>query len=200
MGLGHPSQWPSEVMYVDVGCCTTINRQPSVDDIAGAVSVYGLSSIPACSNGQDDDGDGLADYPADPGCASASDIDEHAPTLPCDDGADDDADGRIDFDARTLADAPSFQVGHGDPGCHDPRGTKENPKCQNGINDDGQIGTDFDGGVSVLGAGHGDANGRDPQCANAPWKDKEGASCGLGFEVALVLLPLAIARSARARR
>jgi RTX calcium-binding nonapeptide repeat (4 copies) len=33
----------------------------------------------ACSNGQDDDGDGRTDYPADPGCSSASDEDETDP-------------------------------------------------------------------------------------------------------------------------
>jgi hypothetical protein len=33
----------------------------------------------ACANGQDDDGDGRTDYPADPGCSSASDDDETDP-------------------------------------------------------------------------------------------------------------------------
>ncbi|MDZ7785359.1 MAG: hypothetical protein U5K56_21195 [Halioglobus sp.] len=31
---------------------------------------------PACSNGVDDDGDGLTDFPDDPGCATADDLDE----------------------------------------------------------------------------------------------------------------------------
>jgi hypothetical protein len=35
-----------------------------------------LQAITTCQNGIDDDGDTLADYPADPGCASASDGDE----------------------------------------------------------------------------------------------------------------------------
>jgi len=62
---------------------------------------------PQCSNGIDDDGDGLVDFPADPGCASATDLDEHGPTLACDDGADNDGDGLVDFKAG----------GAGDPGC-----------------------------------------------------------------------------------
>jgi hypothetical protein len=33
---------------------------------------------PRCNNSQDDDGDGLTDYPADPGCISATDDDEGA--------------------------------------------------------------------------------------------------------------------------
>jgi hypothetical protein len=60
------------------------------------------------------------------------------------------------------------------------------------VNDDSKPGTDFDGGVSVLGAGNGNPQGADPECVNKPWKAEEKAagSCGLGFEVALVLLPL----------
>ena len=187
MGLGHPALGPGEVMYVGANCCTLINREPSPDDIEGAQSVYGLSSIPACNNGIDDDGDGTEDA-ADPGCASTSDIDERAPTLPCDNGVDDDGDGRKDFDPATKAD-PLFVAGRGDPGCFDSRWLIENPKCQNGLNDDAAIGTDFDGGVSVLGAGHGDANGSDPQCVNKPWRDKEtpDSSCGIGAEIALVM-------------
>jgi hypothetical protein len=190
MGLGHPNQGPGDVMYVYANCCDVINRKPSPDDITGAQVVYGPSSIPACSNGIDDDGDGLEDL-ADPGCASASDLDERSPTLPCDNGADDDGDGRKDFDPRTHADVPNFTAGRGDPGCKDPSAPRENPKCQNGINDDNQKGTDFDGGVSVLGAGNGNPQGADPECVNKPWKSEEKSSgCGLGFEVALVLFPI----------
>jgi hypothetical protein len=36
----------------------------------------------ACSNGRDDDSDGKIDYPADPGCTSASDTDETDPPPP----------------------------------------------------------------------------------------------------------------------
>src|SRR5262245_26437285 len=42
---------------------------------------------PACSDGRDNDGDGLTDYPDDPGCTSPSDGDETdgvAPPPPCD--------------------------------------------------------------------------------------------------------------------
>ena len=197
MGLGHPLLGPGEVMYVGANCCNVINREPSPDDIAGAQSVYGLSSIPACGNGIDDDGDGTKDA-ADPGCANTSDIDERSPTLPCDNGVDDDGDGRKDFDPATKADAPAFAAGRGDKGCFDSRWLVENPRCQNGLNDDAAIGTDFDAGVSILGAGNGDANGSDPQCANKPWRDNENpdSSCGIGFEIALVLFPL----SARWRR
>ena len=57
---------------------------------------------PACSDGLDNDGDALVDYPADPGCTSQNDRDEHNdadPTPPpaaCSDGVDNDGDGRVD--------------------------------------------------------------------------------------------------------
>jgi len=38
---------------------------------------------PACSNGSDDDGDGLTDYPNDPGCTSSSDTDEYNAPVRC---------------------------------------------------------------------------------------------------------------------
>jgi uncharacterized protein YkwD len=37
---------------------------------------------PACSNGKDDDGDALVDYPADPGCTSTADTDEFNSATP----------------------------------------------------------------------------------------------------------------------
>jgi len=50
-----------------------------------------------CSNGLDDDADGAADFPADPGCTSANDASEREAGLVCDDGADNDADALADF-------------------------------------------------------------------------------------------------------
>jgi hypothetical protein len=50
---------------------------------------------PACGDGLDNDGDGLTDYPADPGCRYASSTSEKTQ---CQDGLDNDADGKRDFD------------------------------------------------------------------------------------------------------
>jgi len=69
-------------------------------------------STDACSNGIDDDGDGLVDM-ADPGCASASDRSERSAAVACDDGFDNDGDGLIDFPA--------------DPKCSSPADTSEGP-------------------------------------------------------------------------
>ncbi|MBP6912260.1 MAG: hypothetical protein KBB88_03625, partial [Candidatus Pacebacteria bacterium] len=67
-----------------------------------------------CNNGIDDDGDGLIDYPADPGCTSPTDDSEwNAPpvTYQCNNGIDDDGDGLIDYPA--------------DPGCTSPTDDSE---------------------------------------------------------------------------
>ena len=57
------------------------------------------SNLPFCGDGIDNDGDGQADYPNDPGCAGVGDRDETDPmVIPmCSDGVDNDRDGRIDY-------------------------------------------------------------------------------------------------------
>ncbi len=52
-----------------------------------------------CLNGEDDDGDGLTDYPNDPGCYRADDRDETDPETPpaCADNQDNDGDGVVDY-------------------------------------------------------------------------------------------------------
>ena len=108
-----------------------------------------------CANGVDDDGDGNVDYPADPGCSSATDNTE---TGACANGLDDDGDGSTDYpadlgcastdddsehdpalvcddgadnDGDALADFPA------DPGCASPGDLTETAACENGADDDG---------------------------------------------------------------
>lgn len=64
-----------------------------------------------CQNGINDDGDAHTDYPADPGCTSATDNDETNPQ--CIDGADNDSDTRTDYPA--------------DPGCANAQDNSESP-------------------------------------------------------------------------
>ncbi len=52
---------------------------------------------PQCSDGIDNDNDGLIDYPNDPGCLSPEDNDESNPITQCSDGIDNDGDGWIDL-------------------------------------------------------------------------------------------------------
>jgi hypothetical protein len=166
------------------------------DAQAGSVRVFDL--LPACDDGFDDDADGWADRPLDPGCAGSDDLSERSPLLVCDDGADNDGDGLADFhdaDGDGISDPPA------DPACRHPGFERENSRCQDGVNDDGAIGTDYDGGESILGAGNGDPDGPDPQCVGQPWVNTERApsSCGLGPEPALLLGVLAAVGRRRRR-
>jgi subtilisin family serine protease len=105
-----------------------------------------LAHIPQCSDGIDNDGDGLVDYPNDAGCSSPSDDSEYAPpTTACSDGADNDGDGLIDYPR--------------DPGCSSPSDTDEynappppKPACSDGIDNDGDRLVDYP---------------RDPGCTSA---------------------------------
>ncbi len=83
----------------------------------------------ACSDGEDDDGDGLVDHPEDPGCDAPTDDTETSPALPCDDGLDGDGDG--------LADAA-------DPGCAWAAAPSEEPECDDGLDNDGDLAIDAD--------------------------------------------------------
>jgi hypothetical protein len=74
----------------------TISRIQQINPVTGPVaSLEVVIAPPACSNGDDDDGDGATDYPADPGCQTASGAKEDPK---CDDGVDNDGDGGTDWD------------------------------------------------------------------------------------------------------
>ena len=151
----------------------------------------------ACADGFDNDGDGLTDA-ADPGCQGTRSPNVENPA--CNDGVDNDGDGLADFlqdvDGDGITEPP------GDPACISPDATWEAAACQDGRNNDNQTGTDWDGGISVLGIGNGDPNGPDPQCTK-PWTAKEaapsGGVCGIGPEIVVLLPLLAVARRRRAR-
>ncbi|MCA9666157.1 MAG: DUF11 domain-containing protein [Myxococcales bacterium] len=88
-------------------------------------------TLPKCSDGIDNDNDGLIDFPADPGCSSPTDSTEDDPPTPeCSDGVDNDNDGLIDAQ---------------DPGCSSPFDTSEGgaPECSDGIDNDGDGRVDF---------------------------------------------------------
>jgi probable HAF family extracellular repeat protein len=171
---------------------------PEVIPISGGET---CESVPtACTNGLDDDGDGLSDL-LDPGCAGAADLSEQTALRLCDDGIDNDGDGTADFPA--------------DPGCKSPTwsGSLERTQCQDGADNDNQIGFDFDGGASLDLDDDGFVDAQfnpatpalgapDPQCT-AAWVDREAAvavgGCGFGPELALLLPPLWWARRARRR-
>ena len=78
-----------------------------------------------CGDAIDNDGDGLTDYPDDPGCLDATDNDETDPPPPpteCSDGLDNDGDGATDFPE--------------DPSCDSPDDIREGYACPSAYSDD----------------------------------------------------------------
>ncbi len=145
-----------------------------VVDLSAYRDEIALLTFPACRNGIDDDGDGLADHPDDPGCDDPDDPSELSAELLCDDGVDNDGDGNVDYPA--------------DEGCPEPAWFTENPACSDGVDNDLDGFVDFDGGGS---------GAPDPECAGTAWRAAETEHvCGIGFELAFVLLAL---RRLRAR-
>jgi hypothetical protein len=98
-----------------------------------------------CGDGLDNDGDGRADYPDDPGCESAIDPQEAPLAVPraCSDGLDNDGDGRIDFDR----DGDGMLDADEDPGCDGAADDDELnvvlPACGDGVDNDRDGRTDF---------------------------------------------------------
>jgi hypothetical protein len=120
----------------------TYAEQPSITSLYGNVGIVvdlydyrddilAVIDQPDCSDGLDDDLDGIIDFPLDPGCDSPSDDSEADPVLACDNSIDDDNDGLIDLN---------------DPGCDSPFDGSERGagfECDNGIDDDGDALFDF---------------------------------------------------------
>ncbi len=71
------------------------------------------ANLPACSDGIDDDGDGLVDL-ADPGCNGFANRTFEDPE--CQNGLDDDGDGHIDFDGGASVNGGT-PLGTADPQC-----------------------------------------------------------------------------------
>lgn len=80
-----------------------------------------MAAKPQCKDGQDNDGDGLIDYPADPGCSSPNDRNEY--NVPLDSCADTDA-----FNVYTLGTTSGYLSGSpysNDDYCVDSSNVKE---------------------------------------------------------------------------
>jgi hypothetical protein len=129
--------------------------------------ILSVINTPTCNDGLDDDGDGLTDYPADPGCSSANDSDERDANLVCDDGVDQDGDGLVDWPE--------------DPGCSDSSDSSEQSPgliCDDGIDNEGDGLTDYP---------------EDPECTS-PTAPNEGpapyvpVTSGLGSGLLIALL------------
>ena len=146
-------------------------------------------SIEQCSDGIDNDGDGLIDFPNDPGCLDAMRVE--APQ--CSDGVDNDGDTLIDFPndpqcAYPQDDSESFsaQCGDGidndgdglidypaDPQCNFQNDNTENfGQCDNGIDDDGDGLIDFPADPGCTSPS--DPNETSPVCSDGVDNDGDG--------------------------
>jgi len=122
----------------------------------------------------DQDLDGLADYPFDPGCSSPEDDSETDPSLPCDDTVDEDGDGGTGF-----GDDPSDPTLHRDWGCEsplDPSEKREDSECDDGIDNDGDGLVDFpeDPGCETYGQWPFGSGTESPPCDDAMDNDGDG--------------------------
>ena len=103
--------------YVDalanVGLFLPIGNRPTPPPPPPPPVVAVVEPAAMCSDGIDNDNDGLIDYPNDKGCDSASDNDEQ--TYMCSDGIDNDGDGEVDLN---------------DVGCDGPTDNDETNPCR----------------------------------------------------------------------
>ena len=110
-------------------------------------------AAPQCSDTTDNDGDGLNNYPADPGCSSATDTTE-SPNPACSNNSDDDGDGDVDVDDLGCENTS---------GTYDPRDSDEfnvpPTQCNDGIDNDSDSKIDWDG--------NGNPANADPGCTSA---------------------------------
>ena len=90
-----------------------------------AFGILSLYFTAECSDGVDNDGDGLIDFPADPGCKSAESGNERRQ---CQDGLDNDGDGNFDFDGGASANH-GVALGPLDPQCTQPWRNTERPNA-----------------------------------------------------------------------
>lgn len=132
-GFNHPAnirsleQWGSAIIDVSSNSL----RFRFLNDLNQVLDEFQIVKGLTCSDGVDNDGDGLFDL-ADPGCTDGSDLTETSPLLICDDAIDNDGDGLVDTAT--------------DPGCDDVYDTSEQSlslTCDNGLDDDGDTFADM---------------------------------------------------------
>jgi hypothetical protein len=141
-----------------------------LDDPGCHGDAFAVSELPDCDDGMDNDGDGLVDYQGGAGDPGCRNRTEFAREDPeCLDGKDNDGDGFIDYPA--------------DPGCAEVWSNDESPAC------DDDVDNDLDGDVDFP---------ADQQCANAADFSEE-PTCGLGGEVVVLALLVALRRRAPPR-
>lgn len=125
----------SSTIVKEYFCTGTQSNSTNQNCVTNTTSTcVGGRCIAACEDGLDNDGDGLTDYPSDPGCISASDNSEReAAGAQCDNGVDDSDSEDI------IADYPA------DVGCAGPTDNDERNQCNDATDNDGDGRTDYQG-------------------------------------------------------
>jgi len=129
-----------------------------LNDVAGTNYYVPAYSSPICNDGIDNDGDGLTDYPNDPGCSSVDDTTELG-SNECDDGIDNDGDGLIDTnDVGCSSPSGLDETNCGDSICEGGETPVSCPsdcpvfECNDGIDNDGDSLIDFPNDPGCLSA------------------------------------------------
>ena len=159
LGVGGPFKLTMEYTRLAAACADGIDNDadaqidgedPGCESAADDDERDPQAGVPlaVCNNGEDDDGDGLVDFPFDPGCqarGAGSEVDPEDPAA-CGNGLDDDDDGIIDFPL--------------DPGCQsagdiDETDPRPRPACSNRIDDDRDDRVDYPFDPGCISAGDG---------------------------------------------
>jgi hypothetical protein len=139
--------------------------RPYESSFTGGVWVAGANmTLPACSDGADNDGDGATDYPNDFSCSNRQDYDETNPRAQCQDGADNDGDGLADM---------------ADPGCSSTQDNYEGDKtsqCQDGVDNDNDGAIDYPADFSCSSKLDNDERNPLAQCQDGVDNDGDGAT------------------------
>ena len=169
--------------------CLTEAEDPACrrGNLWGETTAYTEST---CSNGLDDDGDGLTDAEEDPGCDNAADWSEFSDGTSCSDGLDGDGDGLVDGEDPDCSSGPFQREGVGcsdgadnngdglldseDPLCSGTFTLSETPAalhCEDGLDNDGDGQVDQEDPDCVDGRGFGEVS---PLCSNGLDDDGDG--------------------------
>lgn len=143
----------------------SITTSPSTGNMAFLINTNACGPYMLCSDGLDNDGDGLIDM-LDPGCTNPDDNNEQPQ---CSDDADNDGDGKYDWDGAGRG--ASFV----DPGCVDANDDNETdpPQCSDTRDNDGDGATDFPADPGCIDASD-DNETNQPQCSDTRDNDGDG--------------------------
>ncbi|MCZ6782876.1 MAG: dockerin type I domain-containing protein [Proteobacteria bacterium] len=211
-----PDEW-GEATLVVTALNDEFGERFDIDDVRFTGHV--IPTLKVCSDGYDNDWDGLVDFPDDPGC---EDPDSAREDPACSDGIDNDLDGRVDYDGLD-----GLGVGApGDPSClNSPSGSRESDCITGDVVCDGRVDIlDLQRVLNIFGASTGDPEfdpeldlvadgaidildvqvvlnhfGETSASRSSPLSDS-GPACSLGAEAVLLVPLLGALRRLRRRR